>query len=269
MIIGLLKKGVSYTIQNRALCFLPGDHKPDTTAGTTLLGKIQDGLKHWGKLYYGLVELFKPVWMNKKMDIQIKETLQHFGPGSIILNIGSGPRIHHRRPDIINLDIYAFNEVDMIADAADLPLQDGSVDLILNQAMLEHVPNPERVVHEMHRLLRTGGEVFCYLPFTVPFHAAPYDYYRWTIPGVQHLFRQFDHVCVGIGAGPTSGLLWVAQEWLAILLSFGNQKLHDILFLILMVITSPFKLLDIFMVRLPYADKIASGFYVTAKKKNI
>lgn len=64
----------------------------------------------------------------------------------------------------------------MIADATDLPSADTSVDLILNQSMLEHVQHPEIVVKKMHRLLRSDGEVFCYLPFIAPFHAAPYDF---------------------------------------------------------------------------------------------
>lgn len=262
-----LKQNVSYSIQKNAICFLPGDHQPSNTAGASLLGKIQDSLKRMGWLYYGLVKLFKPVWKSKMMRLQFDSTIQRFGSGSMILNLGSGPRRLKNRPDIINVDLYAFNEVDMIADAENLPLENGSVDLIINQAMLEHVPHPENVVMEMHRLLQPGGEVFCYLPFMVPFHAAPHDYYRWTIPGVRKAFDKFDHVEVGIGAGPTSGMLWLMQEWLALLFSFGSRRLHDIIFLILMVLTAPLKMFDLFMVHLPFADKIASGFYVAAKKE--
>lgn len=263
-----LKSNVSYTIRNNAICFLPGNRQPSITAGASLLGKIQDKLKRIGWLYYGLIKIFKPVWVSKRMTRLLKEALQRHGTGSFVLNLGSGPSILKDRPDIINVDLYTFDEVDMIADAADMLLQDGSVDLILNQAMLEHVQHPEMVVREMHRLLRSGGEVVCYLPFIAPFHAAPHDYYRWTMSGVQHLFRKFDNIEVGIGAGPASGMLWIMQEWFAVLFSFGIRWLHDIIFLIIMVLTSPIKILDLFMVRFPYADKIASGFYVVAKKEH-
>ncbi len=236
------------------------------TAGDSLLGKIQDKLKHIGWLYYGLVKIFKPVWENKEIEENLRDSLERHPVGSFILNIGSGPSMRKDRPDIINVDLFAFNEVDLVADATDFPLKDGSADLILNQAMLEHVPYPEKVVEEMYRLLKSGGETFCYLPFISPFHAAPHDYNRWTIPGVKHLFRKFDHIHVGIGTGPTSGMLWVVQEWLAIFFSFGSRWCHDIIFLILMVLTSPIKVLDKFMVRLPYAEKVAGGFYVIAKK---
>lgn len=268
IILENLKKKVSYQIQERIICFLEGENKPINTAGTSLLGNYQDKLKNYSWLYFGLVRMFKPVWVNKEMDRQLSGLLQHHGEGAFILNLGSGPRIIKGRTDIINVDLFAFDSVDMIADAEDLPLDDESVDLILNQAMLEHVPNPEIVVREMHRLLRPGGDVFCYLPFIVPFHAAPHDYYRWTMTGVHHLFRQFDEIEVGVGAGPTSAMLWGVQEWLAILMSFGSRRLHDIIFLILMVLLSPIKMLDIFLVKHPYAKKIASGFYIKAKKRD-
>jgi len=133
--------------------------------------------------------------------------------------------------------------------------------------MLEHVIDPKTVVEEMHRILKGGGRVICYLPFIVPFHAAPFDFQRWTREGIRRLFSCFDHVEVSIGGGPTSGMPWVFQEWLSILLSFGNKMLHDIVFLILIVCTAPIKTLDILMVKFPYAEKIASGFYVIGQKR--
>lgn len=261
-----LKPDVDYTLQNRALCLLPGDRKPSHTAGTSLRGKIQDMLKQRGWLYYGLIRLFKPTWRSQSLNRKLKELLQQHSPKSVILNLGSGPRRIRKRPDIINVDLYAFDEVDMVADAADVPLVDASSDFILNQALLEHVPDPEAVVQEMYRLLRSGGKVFCYLPFIVPFHAAPHDYHRWTKSGVENLFQQFDGIDIGIGVGPVSGMLWIFQEWLALFLSFGSKRLHDILFLVFMVLTSPMKILDLAFERHPNADKIASGFFVVATK---
>lgn len=266
IIKGILKEGVSYTFKNRSICFLPGECQPSRTAGDSLLGNIQDALKHWGWLYSGLTRIFRPVWASKRMQGVLQGLLNRHGPGSIVLNLGSGPKTVKQRPDIINVDLYAFNEVDIIADVTDLPLRDGSADFILNQAMLEHVTHPEDVVREMNRILRPGGELFCYLPFIVPFHAAPHDYFRWTESGLRVLFSQFGQIEIGIGAGPTSGMLWVLQEWLAITFSFGSQKLHDILFLALMVLFAPIKILDVFLTRHPCAAKIASGFYITARK---
>lgn len=262
----IIKPEVEYTIQNRAFCFLTGDRLPRKSAGNSFLGKIQNVVKQYGRIYYTLLYWFAPVLSSYAYRKGLKKLLASYGKEDIILNLGSGPTYLHGRKDIINVDIFAFDEVDIVADVADLQIKDESIDLILNIAMMEHVRDPVRVVKEMRRILRKGGKVFCYLPFMPPFHAAPDDFYRWTISGAREFFSEFNGVEVSIGAGPASGFLWVFQEWLSILLSFGSKTLHDILFLTLMLLTWPIKLLDLFMVKLPYAENIASGFCVIARK---
>lgn len=262
----IIKPGAKYTNQNQAICFLPGDRQPRSSAGNSFLGKIQNVLKHYGRIYYTLLYWFAPVLSSYAYRKGLKKLLASYGKEDIILNLGSGPTYLHGRKDIINVDIFAFDEVDIVADVAELQIKDESVDLILNIAMMEHLRDPARVVKEIRRILRKGGKVFCYLPFMPPFHAAPDDFYRWTISGARELFSEFNEVEVFIGAGPASGFLWVFQEWFSILLSFGSKTLHDILFLTIMLLTWPIKFLDLFMVKLPYAENIASGFCVIGKK---
>lgn len=108
--------------------------------------------------------------------------------------------------------------------------------------------------------------MICYLPFMMPFHGAPCDYYRWTVSGTKQLFEQFKDIEIGVGSGPTSGMLWVLQEWLATLFSFENKTLHDVLLLALMSLTFPVKLLDLILTKFPSAEKIAGAFYVVIKK---
>jgi SAM-dependent methyltransferase len=193
--------------------------------------------------------------------------LGKYSPEHIILNIGSGPTYFNRREDIINVDVCKYDEVDMVSDIIDLPIEDEKVDFIISIAILEHVEKANAAVQEMFRILKPEGDVFCYVPFMVPFHGAPQDFHRWTILGLEKLFSDFEVAEIGIGAGPTSGLLWIFQEWLAIFLSFGSRILHDGILLILLVITMPFKFIDMVLVHFPHAEKIASGFYVVAKKK--
>lgn len=78
----------------------------------------------------------------------------------------------------------------------------------------------------------------------------------------------FKDVNIGVGAGPTSGFLWVMQEWLSLLFSFGNSNLKDALFLFFMIVTFPLKFIDILMEKHPMAETINSGFYIHARKKN-
>jgi SAM-dependent methyltransferase len=248
---------------------MPDGHerKTDELAGKSLIGRIQSFLKKNGAVYHFLVVFFGPVLLSRAYKRQLSSLLAVYSEKHIILNIGSGPNRQAGRDDIINVDVFPFKAVDVIADATGLPILDDTVDLIVCQAMLEHIPKPREVICESLRVLRSGGLMFSYLPFIQPEHASPDDYCRWAPAGISLMHEGFDIVQTGIGAGPTSGLLWVFEEWLALMLSLGNRRVHDVALLVIMVVLSPVKLLDLWMERLPNADKIASGFYVVARKR--
>ncbi|MFC1489372.1 class I SAM-dependent methyltransferase [Thermodesulfobacteriota bacterium] len=227
----ILISDANFNIQNESFCFLPGDRIPHCTAGPGLLGSVQAYLKTYGKLYYSLLNLFGPVLFSLAFRRAIRDCLDNFSEDHIIINLGSGPQHFHGRKDIINIDVFAFDEVDIVADACDLPIEDQSVDFVINIAMLEHVDNPGAVINEICRILKPEGEVLAYAPFMQPYHAAPTDYYRWTHQGLKELFSSFDAINVFVGCGPTSGMLYVLEEWLATLFSFGSRTLHDVWFI--------------------------------------
>ena len=131
--------------------------------------------------------------------------------------------------------------------------------------MLEHVTDPQAHVAEMRRVLAPGGRVVCFMPFMAPFHASPHDYQRLTHAGLETLFKDFEVLSVRVGAGPTSSLLWVLQEWLALVLSLGSRRLYRLL-VPLMWLLSPLKVLDLVLARHPEARVVASAFVVEARK---
>jgi ubiquinone/menaquinone biosynthesis C-methylase UbiE len=47
-----------------------------------------------------------------------------------------------------------------VADAAELPFEDGAFDLVLGHAVLHHLPDLDRAFAEFHRVLRPGGTLF-------------------------------------------------------------------------------------------------------------
>lgn len=133
-------------------------------------------------------------------------------------------------------------------------------------AMLEHVENPKSVVDEMHRILKPGGHIYSIVPFIFGYHSAPSDYYRWTKEGIRNLFCSFDEIEVGVYSGPTSSMLIILQEWLAMLLSFRSRVLYQLLYIFFMILLTPFKLIDFYLRKHPEAHKTAATLYFIGKK---
>jgi SAM-dependent methyltransferase len=226
------------------------------------LDRIKSVFKKWGKLYNFAIEVISPVLLQLGMKKFIRENING---DTIALNIGSGNS--NISDKITNIDIFPYENVNVCCDIENIPIRDDSVDVVINIAVLEHVRNPEKVIGEIHRILKKDGIIFTYFPFIQPFHASPFDYSRRTIEGVKSLHQDFEIQEVKIGAGPTSGFLWVFQEWISILLSFGNKKLHNILYLMIMILTFPLKYLDVILSRFSTSENITSAFIIIAKKR--
>ncbi|MBI3999562.1 MAG: class I SAM-dependent methyltransferase, partial [Candidatus Omnitrophica bacterium] len=180
------------------------------------------------------------------------------------VNIGSGNL--RLGKNVWNVDFAPYKNVDVIADAHDMPFRESSCDGIISDVLLEHVKASKQCVQEFFRMLKPEGLLYCCIPFIAPFHSAPSDYNRWTKEGVKELFQDFEIIELDVAAGPTSGFLWVFQEWLAILLSFNIKVLYECLVIVLMVLTFPLKYLDLILAKYSYASSIALSFYVLAKK---
>jgi len=231
------------------------------------LDKIKSLFKKYERFYSFLVNLISPVCPTTDLKKFLKRYVNPLDKDSIVLNLGSG---NTNISDLVsNIDIFAYNNVDLICDITKLPFKDNSVDIIINLAVLEHIQNPQAVVDEIYRVLKPsegGGIVYSYFPFIAGFHASPYDFFRVTKEGMKELFKNFDVMEIKPGCGPTSGFLWIFQEWLAITLSFGIKPLYYLLFFIFMLTTFPLKFLDILLIHHPKAENIASGFIFIGKK---
>jgi ubiquinone/menaquinone biosynthesis C-methylase UbiE len=80
--------------------------------------------------------------------------------------------------------------VDVVASADAIPVSDESFDAVLLTQVLEHVPDPVRVLTELHRVLRPGGSMFLTAPLVWELHEMPFDYFRYTAPGLESLLER-------------------------------------------------------------------------------
>jgi SAM-dependent methyltransferase len=212
-------------------------------------------------------------WLRPPSIVYDEDTARRFswiydthGPETVVLSIGGGPG--RENPRAVNLNVDAFDSVDIVGDGANIPLEDACVDTVTCNAVIEHVPNPDRVVGEMHRVLKPGGYAQLMIPFVFPYHAYPADFQRYTRSGVLELMRAFDTVELSVLTGPTSAMLVLFREYLRILLPGGNRPLARLLLNgVSGWLTFPIKYLDVRLNRKPDSAMLAAAFYYLGRKK--
>ncbi len=79
--------------------------------------------------------------------------------------------------------------VDVYADALGLPFRAASFDTVLCSEVLEHVPEPSRLFAEAVRVMKPGAVFILSTPQTWGLHEVPFDFYRFTRYGLEHLAR--------------------------------------------------------------------------------
>src|SRR5262249_32402332 len=70
-----------------------------------------------------------------------------------------------------------------------LPFADATFERVLCVEVLEHLHDPALAVAEMRRVLAPGGLLLLTTRFAYPLHDEPHDYFRYTVHGLRHLFR--------------------------------------------------------------------------------
>ncbi|MBU2473077.1 methyltransferase domain-containing protein [Patescibacteria group bacterium] len=226
-----------------------------------IINKLKILFKKYPRIFSFLYYTFGASFMGKSA----KKAIKNIESDKLIINLGSGIKKINDR--VVNIDFYPFDNVDIVSDISRLPFNNNSVDAVINEFVLEHVKNPKSIVKEIHRILKPNGLLYLAVPFVASFHSSPNDYYRWSKQGIRELLKDFKEEEIGIRCGPTSAMLSVFNEWLAIVLSFGFRYLHQILLIIFTIITSPLKIIDYLIYKFPSSQNIVYGFYYIGKKK--
>lgn len=70
--------------------------------------------------------------------------------------------------------------VDKFYNGVDIPYPNNSFEIVICTEVLEHVKEPEKLLTEIKRVLKTDGQVFLTMPFVWNEHEIPYDFNRFT-----------------------------------------------------------------------------------------
>jgi SAM-dependent methyltransferase len=128
----------------------------------------------------------------------MRHAAERLPPGSRVADVGAGDapyreifdHVQYYTVDWENSPHQGGQQVDLTASADAIPVPDESFDAVLLTQVLEHVPEPARVITELHRVLSPGGWLFLTAPLAWELHELPFDFYRYTGPGLEFLLGQ-------------------------------------------------------------------------------
>jgi len=183
---------------------------------------------------------------------------------SVVVEFGSGNR---RLADkIVNIDLFLFPNVDIAADISNSPLADESVDYVILDSVIEHVPNPQDVVDEVWRVLKPQGKLLCMNPFLFPYHGYPAHYCNFTRDGMQHLLRKYSDVRVEPHYGPASALTNIFSEYVAVSFAGDRRTPYLAIRALMLAAIGWLRFLDYWFIRTSYAHRLSGMLCSTATK---
>lgn len=83
-----------------------------------------------------------------------------------------------------------YGRVAVVGDLLAPPFRAGSIDYVLSNDVLEHVPDPQHMIDAMFAMLRPGGTLFLSAPQGWGEHQLPHDYFRFTSSGLRLLLER-------------------------------------------------------------------------------
>lgn len=109
-----------------------------------------------------------------------------------------------------------------VADAQDIPFPDNTFDCVCSMGVLHHVPDTQKALDEIHRVLKPGGRLIVMLYNR---NSAKYQFmYRvwswFTGKSMEQLVNEFD------GIGNPKGTVFSRTELSAMLAKFSAIKMH-------------------------------------------
>lgn len=143
--------------------------------------------------------IWEPTYLlNRTLGSDLQKLVEKYFPTGTdwnVLDIGCGTMPYRglfegRCGTYLGCDLYSKDEDVVKCPADNLSFADASFDATVCFQVLEHVPEPWRVMEETARVLKPGGIAIVTIPFLFPYHGSPKDYYRYTHEGIAFLGKR-------------------------------------------------------------------------------
>jgi len=224
----------------------------------------------------------------ERRDHWVKGIAHSMRTGSRVLDLGAGgcpyrtlfAHCDYRTQDFValspgQLTQGGYGKIDFVCDATDIPAASDSFDAVLCTEVLEHVPEPDRVIREIARLLRPGGWVYLSAPLGSGLHQEPFHYYGGFTP---HWYKRvflaagFTGIVVEANGGSfmhfSQWCVWIVKASRPWLMPFpmGIGLLLTPLWLASLPVLAGLFLTSRFLDRFDRVQQFTVGYHVRAQK---
>lgn len=157
--------------------------------------KLKDAGKMVSDRYSGTMEYFYLTPASLSLLKPLLPVFENYVKGSL-LDAGAG-RLSYRfilerfckTYKSIDIDVRG-PKVDSVGDIQNLPVKEGVFDTVFCTQVLEHVPEPQKAMDEIHRVLKSGGHAIFTVPHLGYLHNEPHDYFRYTKHGLKFMLEK-------------------------------------------------------------------------------
>lgn len=165
------------------------------------------------------------------------------------------------------VDIVDGPNIDLVADATDLPIDDGSYDSVVIQSVAEHIEDTDSLMSECVRILKSGGCIYLEMPFLQGVHGDPDDFWRMTLNGLESRMTKLnlEPLSLGVSGGPIGTMVWIFCDFFSNIIK--NNIFNFTIRFLLRWLFAPLRFLDFLLINTNASKRLSCEHYFLGTKK--
>jgi len=165
------------------------------------------------------VQVYSPYFIIKSLQESVLKKYSRY-LGGRVLDVGCGAKPYKLllpgACEYVGMDCAKGVKPECFGSIPGLPFKDDVFDSVLCTEVLEHLPEPDKAITEIRRVLKKDGYLYVTVPQTWGLHYEPNDYWRFTQYGIAHLLKR-------------GGLTVVEMERIGGIVSMVGQRVIDLI----------------------------------------
>jgi SAM-dependent methyltransferase len=158
---------------------------------------------------------------------------------------------------------------DIVADLNhSLPITSETANSIVSFQVLEHLSEPQTMLNEAFRILKSKGNIFISVPFQWHVHEAPYDFFRYTRYGLEYMLQKAGFQDIQIDETSGFWTMWLLKlNYQLVRFIRGPKALRLIIAMIIVPIMWFNQHLAVVIDQIwPNSENETTGYFVVARK---